>query len=1061
MSEIIDYGFVTMTGLYTGPYDGKTLPYISDGTLVLTPMSRVLSSYGVNGRYIVAGKSTDYKIKDGKPVTALGDSSVGVHYGTYKVAVKSPSMDTIRTYVRVGPEHTFESPLNIADYLTPEQIEVATVRYAKIPNDLPDNEALIVKGGVFQSLSVDELRGEPGIQGPEGPKGESGIQGPEGPKGEPGIQGIQGIPGLEGPKGEQGTPGIQGPEGPKGTQGLEGEQGTPGVAGPEGPEGPKGEQGEQGIPGPEGPKGIPGPEGEPGIQGPKGEQGLEGPRGEPGIQGPEGIQGPKGEQGIPGIQGLEGPKGEQGIQGPKGEPGVAGIQGIQGIQGPEGPKGEPGKDASLALASGNTLYACDPKYGLDHTGQIDCTDKILEIIAEAKELGFATIVFGAGVFRVAPPFFNIHGYLSIIGSGVGSTVFLIDSSKVTPETIENGVFHTGTYDTHVQDRGMFRVTLKDFMIATSYKNGALPLSAQSRALQHISIDDMNDKVWGILFNTFLGDNPADPDSVCIVENIEVWDTCGGVAYLGLDDQGFKTKDIRVRRTGKQGFLVGKPSDHPEAFVENPSDPLNPIQKSGAADNKFINIDVSSANLFKRGYSGIEVNTSQCKFINSTSWYNKRAYAGAADFNSLPTGDTVNIWNLSPTKVQSYAGQVNANADPNRFAKDGAGWYINGRDNNFVSCTAQENGGHGFLVHGTINTFTDCRGESPSFYDAVSGAALGQEAAGFLITDWSWGSRFSGCIVNNPYTNRLAAKVGFYIKKGTKQIILRDCRTYGLPSINGTTYNYLDGGQLGPQTRIEVDDYFFSNFTRDQVTGGTSTVTPTGPTVIPAEIGSVISHWDFSDPSKLTIESGKVSSVTPVSTTLADGNLKQTVVEKQPILSSINGRTAIKTVRASSSHLQVTDLGVIPVSSGWSLVLVAVPNDALDGQYLYSSYGTGSASPASIMVNSKLSVRPNSGGGTNGYTAQTVDGALVKFKPSVIVTTVTSAAVEVWVDGVKSKVSPVKTGTTANLVGRATLGAYNDGNNGVSASFGEFVIFNKTLTASEINGLTTHLKGKWG
>ena len=662
---------------------------------------------------------------------------------------------------------------------------------------------------------------------------------------------------------------------------------------------------------------------------------------------------------------------------------------------------------------------------------------------------------------MAPPFFDIHGYLSIVGSGVGSTIFLIDSSKITPETIENGVFHTGTYDAHVQDRSMFRVTLKDFMIATSYKNGALPISTQSRALQHISLEDMNDKVWGILFNTFLGDNPADPDSVCIVENIEVWDTCGGVAYLGLDDQGFKTKDIRVRRTGKQGFLVGKPSDHPEAFVENPSDPLNPIQKSGAADNKFINIDVSSANLFKRGYSGIEVNTSQCKFINSTSWYNKRSYAGAADFNSLPTGDTVNIWNLSPTKVQTYAGQVNANADPNRFAKDGAGWYINGRDNNFVSCTAQENGGHGFLVHGKINTFTDCRGESSSFDDAVSGAALGQEAAGFLITDWSWGSRFSGCIVNNPYTNRLASKVGFYIKKGAKQVILRDCRTYGLPSINGTTYNYLDGGQLGPQTRIEVDDYFFSNFTRDQVTGGTPTATPTAPTVIPAEIGSVISHWDFSDPSKLTVENGRVSSVTPVSTTLADGNLKQTVVEKQPILSSINGRTAIKTVRASSNHLQVTDLGVIPVSSGWSIVLVTAPNDALDGQYLYSSYGSGSVSPASITLNSKLSVRPNSGGGTNGYTAKTADGALVKFRPSVIVATATSAAVEVWVDGVKSAETPVKTGTTANLVGRATLGAYNDGNNGISASFGEFIIFNKNLTASEINGLTTHLKGKWG
>ena len=928
MSKSIDYGFVTMTGLYTGPYEGGTLPYISDGKLILTPVSRVATSFGVAGRYIVAGTSVDYQIKDGKPVTALGGSNIGLYYGTYKVVIKSPSMDTIRTHIQVGPQHTFESPLNIADYLTPEQLEVATVRYAKIPNDLPDNEALVVKGGVLQSLPVDELRGE---------------------------------------------------------------------------------------------------------------------KGEPGIQGPEGKTGPAG------IQGPEGPAGIQGPEGPKGEP---------GIQGPEGPKGEPGENASLALALGNTIYACDPKYGLDHTGKIDCTEKILEIIAEAKELGFATIVFGAGVFRVAPPFFGLHGYLSIVGSGVGSTVFLIDSSKITPDTVENGVFHTGSYNTHLEDPGMFRVTLKDFMIATSYKNGALPLSTKSRALQHIGLDDMNDKVWGILFNTFLGDKPADPDGVCIVENIEIWDTCGGVAYIGLDDQGFKTKDIRVRRTGKQGFLVGKPLDHPEAFVENPSNALEPYQKSGAADNKFINIDVSSANLFKRGYSGIEVNTSQSKFINSTSWYNKRAYAGSVDFNAMPTGDTVNIWNLSPTKVQSYAGQVNAGADPNRFAKDGAGWYINGRDNNFVSCTAQENGGHGFLVHGKINTFTDCRGESPSFYDSVSGEALGQEAAGFLITDWSWGSRFSGCIVNNPYANRLAAKVGFYIMKGTRQVILRDCRTYGLPSIDGTVYNYLDGGQLGPQTYIEVDDYFFSNFKRDQVTTGSSSGLPTSPSLIPSEIGSVVSHWDFSDSSKLTVDGGKVSSVTPIYTTLVDGKLNQTTLAKQPILSSINGRTAIKTVRATSNHLQVADIGTIPVSSGWSIVMVVSPNDALDAQYLYSSYGTGSVSPASIVVNSKLSVRPNSGGGSKGYTAKSADGALTKFKPSVIVSTVTSTAVEVWVDGVKSNETPVAIGVTANLVGRATLGAYNDGNNGVSASFGEFVIFNKTLTSEDISGLTTHLKGKW-
>lgn len=690
---------------------------------------------------------------------------------------------------------------------------------------------------------------------------------------------------------------------------------------------------------------------------------------------------------------------------------------------------------------------------------MDSTEPINRAIADGKAMGFSTIVFDAGVYRVAPPYFEVGGYQTLVGSGVGSTIFLIDQTKITPDTIENGVFHTGTYAQKVQDPGRFRMTLKDFTIVTSYKDGTLPLSASTGALHHIPSDQFNDKVWGITFNTYLGEGPADPDSVSIVENIEIWDTCGGVAYFGQDDQGYKTKDIRVRKTWKQGFVVGKPTDHPEAFEPNPSNPSDPYQRSGAADNKFINIDVSSGNMSRQGYAGIEVNTSQCKFINSTSWYHKRGYAGAVDFNALPTGDTVNIWNLSPTKNQAYPGVSNTNVDPNRFAKDGAGWYINGRDNNFTSCTAQENGGHGFLVHGKINMFTDCRGESPSFYDAVSGNALGQEAAGFVITDWSWGSHFSGCVVNNPYTNRLAAKAGFYVKKDTRQVILRDCRTYGLPSINGTVYNVVSGGSLGEQVLIDVDDYHFSTFKRDQVTVGGPAKTYS-PSLIPTEIGSIVSHWDFSDTTKTEVSGGRVVSVTPSTTSLADGVLRQTNESNRPVVSSINGRQAMKTIRATPNYLQVVDIGTSPISTGWSIVTVMSVNDAVDGQYIYSSYGTGSSTPASITVNSKMSLRPNSGGGSKGYTAKTADQALTKYKPAVVVITTTSSGVEVWVDGVKSKETPVTSGTTANLAGRATIGAYNDGSNGVTASYGEFIIFSKPLSADEISGLTRHLSGKW-
>ena len=46
----------------------------------------------------------------------------------------------------------------------------------------------------------------------------------------------------------------------------------------------------------------------------------------------------------------------------------------------------------------------------------------------------------------------------------------------------------------------------------------------------------------------------------------------GVALLGLDDQGMKVYNLRIRRTLGPGIVVGKPKNHPEGT-------------GGAADNK--------------------------------------------------------------------------------------------------------------------------------------------------------------------------------------------------------------------------------------------------------------------------------------------------------------------------------------------------------------------------------------------------------------------------------------------------------------------------------------------
>ena len=62
---------------------------------------------------------------------------------------------------------------------------------------------------------------------------------------------------------------------------------------------------------------------------------------------------------------------------------------------------------------------------------------------------------------------------------------------------------------------------------------------------------------------------------------------------------------------KQGLIVGKPDNHPERIAKVPGGP-------GAADNKFIMADVSGANINGGPHAGIEIYTSQCKFVESTS-----------------------------------------------------------------------------------------------------------------------------------------------------------------------------------------------------------------------------------------------------------------------------------------------------------------------------------------------------------------------------------------------------------------------------------------------------------
>lgn len=132
--------------------------------------------------------------------------------------------------------------------------------------------------------------------------------------------------------------------------------------------------------------------------------------------------------------------------------------------------------------------------------------------------------------------------------------------------------------------------------------------------------------------------------------------------LGRDDQGIQFYNIRIRRCLRQGLLVGKPSDHPEMLVQLPGrSSLGVPGGPGGADNKFFGADVSSANLSKGGYAGIEIHTSQAKFFSSTSWYSKRYEAVDRIYDRTDRTDQ----------------------------KDGAGWFVKGTKNMLFGCTAQE------------------------------------------------------------------------------------------------------------------------------------------------------------------------------------------------------------------------------------------------------------------------------------------------------------------------------------------------------------------------------------
>lgn len=370
-------------------------------------------------------------------------------------------------------------------------------------------------------------------------------------------------------------------------------------------------------------------------------------------------------------------------------------------------------DARTTKPRATAINVTAPPYNADPTGLTDATQAIQNAVNAAATLGVGAVEIPAGYYKVSAPFITLKAGVLVYGHG-DSTVIVATGPAPTEKI---GVFHIGTYNNRAQDPNLFRAGLRDLMIKTTSANQ--------------SHQDIINNVCGVILNTDLGSGPKDPDAVHTLRGLTIWDMHIGMAILGRDDQGMKISDIRIRGGNECGLLVGKPSDHPEVIAGVPGGP-------GGADNKFLNADVSSANRLGGTRAGIEVHTSNTKFVNSTSWYNRR-------FGSF---------------------EGTAALDRAKF-RDGAGWYIKATKNVFIGCTAQENGGHGFITEWPGTQFIACIAESNSYTDAVNAPAKVQEASGFVICNGASDTQVIACRSGNARGTASGQAYGYVVENYAK------------------------------------------------------------------------------------------------------------------------------------------------------------------------------------------------------------------------------------------------------------------------------------------------------
>lgn len=458
--------------------------------------------------------------------------------------------------------------------------------------------------------------------------------------------------------------------------------------------------------------------------------------------------------------GVAGPRGERGEPGTPGAPGAPGTPGkdadmdavrpfitseVQRLM-PQPSGVDEAKAKSLideAIAklpkqssfhtSARSVNVLQEPYNADPTGQIDSTDAIQRAVLDVNNLGGGAVFIPAGVYLVSFPFIELKGMVFVYGEGSGTQIVATTSKAINQKT---GVFRTGTWNNRTQDPSLLRFGVNNLWI-----------KARRAGYQH---QNFIPNLCGVLFNTDLGSDPADPDAVPSCNFLEIWGMETGAAFLGKDDQAMKVFSLKVRNAGHAGLVVGKPDGHPEGT-------------GGAADNKFYGADIGGSNASLDGYAGVEIYTSQTKFVGSTSWYTKGNSTFAQLYAQPPGSRGVDVTAGSP-QLANRAGQ-----------KGGAGWFIKATKCTFSACEAQENGGHGWIVAYGDNLLDGCRGESSSYGDTAKGEAGANSAADFYICNTgAEGTVLLGCTSRSARKGSGGARWSFYVESWFRGLTIQGC-----------------------------------------------------------------------------------------------------------------------------------------------------------------------------------------------------------------------------------------------------------------------------------------------